>query len=56
MNNLATQEEDKAEQAVRQDAKKAFILNVVFIALLVALYFINRNDGFLDTLVTRLFE
>ena len=36
------------------DVKKSLVINIIFILLLIALFFVNRATGFLDRLVERL--
>jgi len=42
-----------AEQKTQKDFTKALVINTIFIAALVTLYFVNRATGFVDNLVHR---
>lgn len=49
-NHQADKEFEQEYQHIKRDVKKVILINLLFLALLVALFFINQKTGFVNNL------
>ncbi len=52
-NNPKLAYNEQEAQMMKRDFYRALIINTIFLALLIGLYFLNRSYGFLNQLVAK---